>query len=454
MAETKAGSNSAMDGGPSPTEGKGRVASIDVIRGVAVFGILLMNILAFGLPFEASIDPTVYGGHEGPNLWVWIINAMLIEGTQRGLFTVLFGAGVILFTQRMEASQRKDATDIYFRRNLWLVLFGIVHGFLLLWIGDILFAYGVIALFVYAFRKCSPKALVLIALGGLAFHAAWHQVEVYNATKAGEEWQAAVAARDAGVSLTSEQTEAIAAWEEIVESRKPNANRLQEVVDASRGSYFKQLAFQAPIRNALQIDLVYRYFFDMFSMMLVGMALFKCGLLHLGKPPGVYWRMVLIGYSIGLTVNFLEVQYLLAANFSVLALLHTDVTADVGRVTMTMGHVGLLMLLCNASILGGLKRRLAAVGRMAFTNYVSHSVICAFVFFGIGFGLFGQLQRYQLYYVVFAIWAFQLIVSPIWLERYNYGPLEWLWRALTYGKRPPMRRRRGSSIEPITAPLT
>ncbi|HKQ81113.1 MAG TPA: hypothetical protein VJS42_02870, partial [Steroidobacteraceae bacterium] len=150
-------------GSISPTQGRERIASLDVIRGVAVLGILLINITAFGLPLQAYSDPSVYGGAEGANLWTWIITAMLFEGTQRGLFTVLFGASAILFTKRMEASQHPDATDLYFRRNLWLVVFGLVHGFLLLWFGEILFAYGVLALFIYAFRKAAPSTLLLIA---------------------------------------------------------------------------------------------------------------------------------------------------------------------------------------------------------------------------------------------------------------------------------------------------
>lgn len=437
---------------PAPTQAKERIASLDVIRGVAVFGILLMNITAFGMPLQAYSDPTVYGGAEGANLWAWIINAMLFEGTQRALFTLLFGAGVILFTERMEASQRPNATDLYFRRNLWLVVFGIVHGFLLLWFGEILFFYGVIALFVYAFRKAAPATLLTIALGGLAFNAAWQQLEVHNAVKAHEEWQEAVAAQQAGKALTSEQTDAVQAWDELVEKLKPDENKVQKVIDATRGSYLEQVASQAPQRNEMQSHFLYRSFFDMFSMMLIGMALFKRGLLHLGRPPRIYWRMVLIGYGIGLSVNFLEVRYVLAADFSVLAQLRSGVTYDLGRLAVTAGHVGLLMLLCNAPVLSGLKRRLAAVGQMAFTNYVSHSIICAFVFFGVGFGLFGQLQRYQLYYVVFAIWVFQLIASPIWLAHYRYGPLEWLWRSLTYGTRQPMRR--GSSVGAVVAPST
>ena len=115
-------------------------------------------------------------------------------------------------------------------------------------------------------------------------------------------------------------------------------------------------------------------------------------------------------------------------------------TYDLGRVPMTFGHIGLLTLICRMRWLDWLTSRLAAVGRMALTNYITHSVVCAFVFTGIGFSMYGELQRYQLYYVVGAIWLAQLIISPIWLKHFRFGPLEWLWRSLTYKQRQPMRR--------------
>ena len=113
-------------------------------------------------------------------------------------------------------------------------------------------------------------------------------------------------------------------------------------------------------------------------------------------------------------------------------------TYDLGRIFTTMGHVGMVMLCLKSNFLGFLKRSLAAAGRMALTNYIMHTVIATTIF-GI-FRQYGQWQRYQLYYLVFGIWTFQLILSPIWLRYFNFGPLEWLWRWLTYGKKPQFKR--------------
>jgi uncharacterized protein len=150
--------------------------------------------------------------------------------------------------------------------------------------------------------------------------------------------------------------------------------------------------------------------------------------------------MMVLGYGIGLSVNYYETSLILDNNFSIPAFHKAGMTYAVGRIAVSFGHIGLVMLFCKSNVLGFLKNSLGAVGRMALTNYIMHSVICAFVFTGIGFSLFGQLQRYELYYVVVSIWVFQLIISPIWLKYFRFGPLEWLWRSLTYKKKQPFRR--------------
>jgi uncharacterized protein len=433
-----------------PLQQSERLISLDIIRGVALFGILLMNITAMGLP-NAYSDPTNYGGAQGADLLAWWIITMFFEGTQRGLFSLLFGAGVILLTSRIEA-RGGDSADVFFRRNLWLVVFGVVHGFVLLWTGEILFYYGVTALFVYAFRNARPRTLVAIALAGLLFNAAWNLADARAGLATHGQWQEAQAAKASGVALTREQVAAVEEWEDLVAEMKPDAAKLQATIAAKRGSYLDVMRFQASELVHNQSWWLYRYFFDIFSMMLIGMAAFKLGLLQLGHARRPYYWMIALGYGIGLTVNHLETSHLLANNFSVLSRLQVEVSYDLGRLAMISGHLGLLMLFCNSGVLGWLKRRLAAVGQMALTSYISHTIITGLIFFGFGLGLFGQLARHELYYIVVAIWIFQLIVSPIWLAHFRFGPLEWLWRSLTYGERQPMRQGK-TPAGPSTGPL-
>jgi uncharacterized protein len=170
------------------------------------------------------------------------------------------------------------------------------------------------------------------------------------------------------------------------------------------------------------------------------MALLKDGILKAAKSKRYYLVMVLAGYSIGLTTNYFEGSYQVDHQFAILPFYLTDITHELGRVPTTIGHIGLIMLFIKSGMLPFLQRSLAAVGQMAFTNYIMHSVICNFIFLGYGFGMYGKLQRHEMYYIVFSIWIFQLIVSPIWLKYFRFGPLEWVWRSLTYWERQPMKR--------------
>jgi uncharacterized protein len=155
--------------------------------------------------------------------------------------------------------------------------------------------------------------------------------------------------------------------------------------------------------------------------------------------------MVGLGYGVGLTVNYFEARWVLDHQFSALAFAQSNMTYDLGRLTMTIGHLGALLLFVRSGMLSWLRRSLAAVGQMAVTNSLAHSLICGFIFIGLGY--FNRLERYELYYVVFTIWTVQLIWSPLWLRYFRFGPVEWLWRYLTYMKRPPLRH----TAVPVTA---
>jgi len=179
------------------------------------------------------------------------------------------------------------------------------------------------------------------------------------------------------------------------------------------------------------------------------MALYRLGVLTGAASTRTYLLMVLIGYGLGLAVNLYETSTLERAGFAVDALIRSYLTYDLGRAPMTLGHIGLIALLCRVSALRAVTRTLAAAGQMALTNYLAQSIICLFVFTGAGFALFGELERYQLYYVVAAIWMTQLVWSPLWLARFRFGPAEWLWRSLTYWRKQPLLRQVRAENDPV-----
>ncbi len=211
-------------------------------------------------------------------------------------------------------------------------------------------------------------------------------------------------------------------WEEREWKRSPEG--IAEYNTNMRKGYLDVVKFLAPENQHYDENWPYRYdLWDVLSMMLLGIALFKWNILSGEKSYKFYGIMAALGYLIGLSINYYEIYSIMEGNFSLLSFSKASITYDLGRVPVAMGHVGAIMLFCKLPILKWLKISLAAVGKMALTNYVMHSVFAMFIFTGAGFGLFGTFQRFELLYIVFAIWTFQLIVSPIWLKYYQYGPI-------------------------------
>jgi uncharacterized protein len=424
----------------APIDKNERIFSLDILRGFVLCGILLMNIVGYGL-WGAYRDPTVAGGADGWNLRSWEITTMFFEGTMRGLFSLLFGVGMFVLTDRLE---KKGAgvkvADIYFRRTLWLIFFGLVHGYLLLWGGEILFSYGIMGLLIFSFRKMSPKKLTAIAIFLMCCGSLWDYADHRSNLKMVENAAIAKKYTTEGKPLTKELKDAEKKWNEKLDERSPEF--LNDKIQHFRQGYFQVVAFLAPFNKEGDMLDPYRWDpWDVLSMMLLGIALFKWKVLTAERTYKFYGWMAVIGYAIGLSINYYELRIVLDSNFSFTAFSQATLTYYWGRLFTAMGHVGLIMIFSKLPILGRFKKAIAAVGKMALTNYLMHSVICMFVFTGAGFGLFGQLERHQLYYVVFSIWIFQLIISPIWLNYFRFGPAEWLWRTLTYLKRQPMRKR-------------
>ncbi|MFY0629649.1 MAG: DUF418 domain-containing protein [Flavobacteriaceae bacterium] len=418
-----------------------RILSIDIMRGIVLFGILLMNINGMGLA-GAYGDPTVSGGSTGWNLATWITTNLFFEGTMRALFSLLFGVGMFIFLDRLrEKKAGINAANIYFRRLLWLLFFGLVHGYLLLWTGEILYDYALMGFLVFSFRNLPPIKLTFVAVVLFSIGTLWNYSDYKEDIKFVEDVALVKNYKLEGKTLSKELQAVNTKWEKREWERSPEG--IAEYNTNMRKGYLDVVAFLAPENKQTDIDWPYRWdLWDILSMMLIGIALFKWKILSAEKTYKFYGIMAALGYLIGLSINYYEIHSIMEANFSLLSFSKSNITYDLGRVPVAIGHVGLIMLFCKLPIFKWLKSSLAAVGKMALTNYVMHSVFAMFIFTGAGFGLFGIFQRYELLYIVFAIWVFQLILSPIWLKYYQYGPLEWVWRNLSYLKKHPFKKNR------------
>jgi uncharacterized protein len=375
--------------------------------------------------------------------------ALLFEGTMRGLFTVLFGASALLFLERHTARGADlRPADLYFRRTMWLIAFGLLNGYVLLWDGDILFYYGVTGLLLFVFRNLTPRRLIACAVAALALQTLVTTFEWSGYREIRDEAQSALDAQAIGAPLNSEQREAIEALQSLEEDFKPTRQALEGMIASVQAGYASAFEVISERTWYTHTNFFFRHgLLDCLGMMLLGMALFKLGVLTGAVSSRVYLMLMIVGYALGLMVNVFEITRLEDAGFTVQALIESYLTYDFGRAPMTLGHIGMIGLLCRAPALAGAMRTLGAVGQMALTNYLLQSLICLFVFTGAGLALFGELERHELYYIVAAIWIVQLVSSPLWLAHFRFGPAEWLWRSLTYWRRQPMRRMR-SAEEP------
>ena len=444
----------------APVAESERIEIVDIVRGVALLGILLMNIPFFAMP-ERFTEP--WRADTGSaNFWVYAVNTILFEGKMRALFSAVFGAGIVLFTLGKEKSGR-SATGLFYRRMLWLTLFGLAHAHLLLWMGDILYFYGLIGMLAFLFRRVAPRWLALgvplVAVAGFVANTVFYQ----SIREKRLAWREAVTAQQAGRALTPAQDSALVTWREVEKEFIPNKAEIAEHTALMKGGYGQVASFVR--KKAADGEFKYLLFsiWDMLALMLLGIALFKWGFLTLQWSSRAYARTALIGYAVGLTavtfsfVHGVVVTPTLAAGLAAMErepIPWTGALYDVQRIALMMAHVSVIMLMYRAGWLRGLFARLRAVGQMAFTNYVMQSVICSLVFFGYGLNQFAEWQYYQLYWLVLGIWGLQLVMSPLWLRAFLFGPLEWLWRTLTYAARQPFVRRPAPSAVPAAGTAT
>jgi len=426
----------------SPVRVEERISALDTIRGFALLGILLMNICAFGLPHSAYDNPAPAGGASGPNLFTWCLITIVADGKMRAIFSLAFGASVYLLIDRLSRKgAAADAADIHYRRMLWLLLFGLIHGYLI-WYGDILFPYAMMGLLLYPLRKLSPRAL-LVTAGIMVLVMTCDALRNYfHLRNQQREYVQIQADEKAGKKLTSNQEDKKKEWEEAVAEYSPSAEDLKKETDAHLGSYFKLVAFRA--KHVYRGHSVPIYlpapWFDFLAMMLIGIALIKLGVLTSSYSSKFYVWIALLSFAVGLPAHVWMVFWAAKQHFSIESWTFSGVAYEIGRFT-AFGYIASLLLVIKFGALRTATKALACVGQMAFSSYILTSIICTIIFDGYGFRLFGKLQRYQLYGIVILVWIVNLIVSPIWLRHFRFGPLEWVWRSLTYWKNQPFRIR-------------
>lgn len=430
----------------APLRESERIKFIDSVRGIALLGILLMNITAQSQAHFFYDKMDIRQSLTGLNFYAWIVEMVFFEGTMRGLFSILFGAGtILLLTRLVKKKTGLEPADIFYRRLLWLLIFGLINAFIFLWPGDILYPYALCGLLLFPFRNLSVKNLLWIAFAFLAIGTYRENSELWARKNIIKDGQVAEKLETSKAKLTDKQQEQLGAYKELKEraSSQGIVKRAEKEEKEIQGkSYLSIFKYYRDINMRLQGQDFYDFgWWDVLLFFFIGMALFKSGFL-LGKNSAALYAVVaVIGITVGTYINYLHLKPQYDLKFDMFQFVQKSKFSyyEIRRVFQTMGYLSLLILLYRAVPFKKILHVFAPVGQMAFTNYLSQSIITSIIFYG--FGLFAKLQRYEVYYIVGAIWLFQVITSSIWLRYYRFGPFEWIWRSLTYLKKQPMKKK-------------
>ena len=398
-----------------PTRLRERIRSLDLLRGFALLGILIMNIQFFSMVGAAYFNPMAFGDLSGSNGWVYILSHALADQKFMTLFTMLFGAGIVLMTSRAE-SRGASAAVVHYRRTFILLVFGLLHAYLL-WAGDVLVSYALCALVVFPFRKLSPKTLLKLGLGSVLI--------------------GSIIFLFIGLSLGYIPRDDIA---EMMNNWKPSAELVQEEVTVYRSGWLKQMEKRVDTALAIHTKVFLMWgLWRIGGLMLVGMALFKWGVLTAARSSRFYFGLAAAGLTLGWTLASYGLVRNFARNWSLDCQFIGSQYNYWGSILVSLGYLSLVMLICRSQIGGRLLQAISAVGRTALSNYLLQTVLCTTLFYGHGLGLFGSVERTGQAAIVLAVWIVQLIASSWWVKRFRYGPMEWVWRSLTYWQLQPIR---------------
>ena len=416
-----------------------RIDTLDALRGVAILGILLMNIIWFGMPEKAVEDLGIRGEYSGPNYWAWWVIEGYFHGNMRGIFSMLFGASAVLILEQYAQRNNLDsAAEYYYRRLVVLFLFGLFNAFILLWPSDILFTYAIAGMFVFPLYRLPIKRILVIAGVVMLLYCMRTTWLSHKPIRLKQAAQSALVIDTFKKPLTRIQKADIEAWNTYVQEQTPEYKRKvdEDQVERTQGDFWTFFLYSASISYFLETSLFYDFFFlDAFPFMLIGIVLYRMSILTGKRSKRFYLNLGLVGYAMGLPLYYWMAATKIKYGFDPyqIALHEPFYFHPFGRLAMTLGNLGFLIFLFKLPIMSWFKQLMLPVGRMAFTNYLMQSIICALIFSGFAFGMFNKLQRYELYYVVGCIWIFQIVFSHIWMYFFVIGPLEWLWRSAALG---------------------
>ncbi len=386
---------------------KERVWTIDVIRGVALLGILLLNIQSFSMPIAAYMNPEVFGIETRLDLWVSHVVHVVGSFKFMSMFSILFGVGIVLMSRHIDPLGR--STSRHYVRMIWLLVFGLIHAYVF-WHGDILVGYAMAGMVVYWLRNLSAKTLLWIGMGG-------YLAGVVIVTGLG--------------SLNMLVGDMGPGWEWL--SNEPSYESLQTEIAAMQGSWLDQMRYRGLMSIFMQLNGPFFFIPVNGSLMVLGMALLKSGFIGgawSSRSLGII-ALACIPIGWGLSTFQLWIGEVTHASADVRVYLLSTINMIAAPIT-ALGYIAAVQLICRA-VGRGVTMPLERVGRMALSCYLGTTLICTTIFYGHGFGYFGTMSRSEQQLVTLGVWVMLIMFATIWLQFFRQGPMEWVWRRLVYG---------------------
>ncbi|UYY77743.1 DUF418 domain-containing protein [Sphingomonas sp. R1] len=438
----------------APVRKSARIDVLDILRGLAILGIFFMNIPFEGQTALAMFNKPQIIGWSPLDQWSWRFVQVVLEGTQRGVLEILFGCGLmVLASSAMRPDGPVAVADLYWRRNLWLLGFGLLDIFVFLWTGDILHVYALAALFLFPFRLLGPR--LLVAFGSLfALFLVVTAVPIYMERA---ELLAAVPAIEKKVAAHQPLTKAEQAkqkdWQQLLERRATGGSQGKKILAMEKaghsGGWLAYAGMNIGFYTEFMLPQLGMGIAEAFCMMLIGIALWKWRVVQGGRSTRFYVVLLLCCYVPGMIARAVGTQEML----SPVPILHSYwFTQEPARMLVSIGHVALINLAVRSSLGAAMLAPFKAAGRTAFSLYFLQQFIAIYILFAPwGPGLWGKLSWSGLYGVALAVLAFQVVLANLWLRAFTMGPMEWAWRSLAYVRWQPFRRAGAPEPEGVLA---
>ncbi|OAN67130.1 hypothetical protein A7X12_00420 [Sphingomonas sp. TDK1] len=434
----------------APVRGAARIDVLDILRGLAILGIFFMNIPFEGQTALVMLNRPQMIGWTPLDQWSWAFVEVALEGTQRGVLEILFGCGLMVLAARaMRPDGPVAVADLYWRRNLWLLGFGLLDIFVFLWTGDILHVYALAALFLFPFRLLGPR--VLLALGslfalGMAVSGVPLYVERVELVAAAPLIEKKVAAHQ---PLTRDEQAKQKDWQKLLERRATGGEDARKIREMEKkghaGSWLAYAGMNIGFYIEFMLPELALTVAEAFCMMLVGIALWKWRVVQGGRSTRFYAILLLCCYVPGLIARAVGAHEAL----SPVPIAHSYwITQEPARMLVSIGHVALVNLLVRSGAGQAVLAPFKAAGRTAFSLYFLQQFIAIYILFAPwGAGLWGKLSWSGLYAVALAVLLFEVVLANLWLRMFAMGPMEWAWRSLAYVRWQPFRRTREPRLD-------